>query len=476
MLRNILNNGTPYSNGATADPARLAWLRWLAQEDRSQQEHYRVLRDYYEGDHNVPLTSRQKEYLERRGIDFRENYLRLPVELLSQRLIVEGFDTDEEEQGGEEGLLMQWWNHSRMDAYQSDTHEAAIADGDTYIIVEWDEEAKMPRFMLERAFDGEEGVKVHYRNQRREVTFASRRWRELNDNGDPVRRLNIYTPDTLYKYYGSGDGSDTDWALMEDPQPWPAGVIPVVHFRHNDNGTSNWGRSELEDLIPDQEMLNKSVLDILEVSDKAAFQLITLSGGLAQTSDGDPMTIDVRSILSHQTGSWGVVPPSDVTPLRKVRDDFIIAIAQKTQIPLQYFQVSGQVASADTQRADDSSLVSRAYKLSKKYGEAWEQAMIIARRIYNASMGRSLAEVPISTVWADFERVDPMGVELTRAQVVNQYVTAGADLSGILSLRALAFTDEEQEALLGTNVLSLIPDEIPPQVVEDDDEVDEGEL
>jgi len=61
-------------NGASL--AEQAWLRALAYDDATQQADYRLYRQYFEGRHNVPLTDRQREYLEQHGVDFRFNFLR----------------------------------------------------------------------------------------------------------------------------------------------------------------------------------------------------------------------------------------------------------------------------------------------------------------------------------------------------------------------------------------------------------------
>jgi len=84
------------------------------------------------------------------------------------------------------------------------------------------------------------------------------------------RRLNIYTPTEIYKYRPAADGEgEYGWAAYrEDADPtwpldWPVGVVPIVPFRNDDDG-GNWGRSEIDDLIPVQNALNKAVIDLME--------------------------------------------------------------------------------------------------------------------------------------------------------------------------------------------------------------------
>ena len=446
------------SNGAV-NPAYLSFLRYLAEDDADQQAHYQRLRAWYDGAHYVPLTDRQRQYL---AVDsqfqFAVNYLRLPVDLCIERLSVTGFDGPDGI-GGRDGLLAEWWEANRMDGAQGQIHRAAVRDGDTYVIVEWDNDAGRPVFMHEPAFDGVEGVKVHYLgNTRREMTFASKRWseRRMDDSGQFVttRRLNIYRPDAIEKYIESGRG----WQPLDDgqpwPTPWPAGVIPVVHFRWQDDGR-NFGESELEPLIPLQMALNKSVMDLLESADKSASQAIFITGGKMP----DNMTYkagDIMSVASPNGGPIGitVVPGADLSNLRAVVNDFIIRMAQVSHIPLQYFQLTGAVASAETQAADDSQLTSKVRAESVSLGNAWEDAMRIALRL-NAEFGdgRNIApDDKLTTLWADFERVDTLAVEQKRADILAALIAAGISLPGALA--RVGYPEDDIAVMLQGDVIT----------------------
>lgn len=444
-------NGTARGNVAP-NMADMALLRWLAQDYGDQAERYERLRAWYSGAHDVPLTDRQQEYL---GVDsffeFAVNYLRLPVELCVERMTVTGFDGPDGI-GGRDGLLAGWWEANRMDGKQKQVTRAAAVDGDTYLLVEWDTDRNMPIFSYEPAYDGDEGVKVHYlSNHRRVMTFASKRWKEttMTDKGDAniVRRLNIYTTDAIYKYIESGAG----WKpFEEDGQAWPLawepGIIPVVHFRWKDDG-GNWGESELEPLIPLQMMVNKAVLDEAEARDKTAFQLLALSG----TMWPQDLTIKAGDVLSVSPADarWTVIPPANLTSLQDAIDDYVIRMAQIAHIPLQYFQMTGAVASADTQAADDSQLVAKVASESVSMGNAWEDVMRIAMRLYAVfgTGGRDIdQDEPLRTIWADFERVDPIAVQSRKAAVVQQFVQSGASLDG--ALKVTGYSDEDIDALV----------------------------
>jgi len=460
MLNAIFQRPNGRGANAAVNAASLALAQWQAADYGDQQRHYVALREWYDGDHRVPLTDRQREYLAlNAGFPWSLNYLRLPVELCVERLTVTGFDGPPRI-GGDDGLLDEWWTSNRMDALQAQVHRAAARDGDTYLLVEWDADTGRPRLSHEPAYDGDEGMKVHYlSNLRREMTMASKVWTEsrFNDRGllQTTRRLNLYMPDRTERYIERGHGWER---FEEDGFPWPIpnpiGRIPVIHFRWRDDG-GNWGESELEQLVPLQMALNKTTMDVLEAADKTGAALLTLTGA---SWPADSPTVRAGDVLSVSAADarWGSVPPGDLSQLREVVNDFIIRMAQLSHIPLQYFQVTGQIASAATQAADDGQLVAKVRSLAGAIGNAWEDALYVALKLNEVyGDGRDLARGEnIETRWADFERVDRLAIEERRAAIVQALSTAGLAVEGIVTLAVLGYSTEEQAALLQQDVVT----------------------
>jgi hypothetical protein len=454
MLNSIFQKDT--RGNRPPNPADMSYLKMLAEDDEAKQAHYATLRGYYNGLHEVPLTTRQKEYLARDSeFEFALNYLPLPVDLVAERLTVTGFGGPDGI-GGDDGVLAEWWEANRMDAIQEQVHRALLVDGDTYMLIEPPEDGMpFPRFYHEPAYDGDEGVKVHYvSNVRREMTFASKRWseRRLNEKGEfeTVLRLNLYRPDRIEKYYQSGSG----WTPLQEPGqpwpiPWPVGVIPVVHFRWQDSG-GNWGKSELENIVPAQWALNKAAIDLLEAADTTATQKVFLLGGRLPAD----MTYSTGNILSIGVTAGAAMPSvvalpgGDMSQLRALVNDNIIRMAQLSHVPLQYFQLTGAIASADTQAADDSQLVAKVASQAVALGNAWEDVMRIALRL-NAEYG-SGPDIPTTeklvTQWKDFDRVDPLATEMRRAEIIATRVNAGISLPG--ALLRLGYTEEEIEQMV----------------------------
>lgn len=401
----------------------IAFRQWVRATDAQREKQYTTFRDYYEGDHPTMLTKRLQQFLEvtNATLKFRANYMAIPVDIVAERLQVIGFKvTGEPEntdpkmmQGGEDGRLWQWWNYNRMDEEQGNLHTCALRDGDSYTLVEWDNDNDMPRIHHHLAFDGSSGMGVIYDEaDKRRVNMAFKQWRiESGDDMGEIRR-NIYYPGEVHKYV-SGSGG---WQLL-DAIPWldgnePIGV-PVFHYRNNGGGY-DYGRSELQDLVPLQDSLNKAIIDLIAAADSSAFP-----EKVFESEDGlkPPEGLEFGPAGLLWGGKWTVLQPGDLSQLIGVIHDHVTRMAQISRTPLQYYQVTGQVASDDTQRAGDTGLVSKIENRAVSFGNTWEDVMSYCRKLHNIfGDGPELKEYPISTEWASFERVDKQTAAKTTAE------------------------------------------------------------
>lgn len=463
MLNRIMPTVSPSRNG-TPNPAYMAYLSWLANEDTERSGKVKEYRDYYEGNHKTQLTARMRAFLQiGTNSEFTGNYCPIVVDALAERLKVAGFDAGD--QGGtfgdneEAGIFIDWWNRNRGDALQIDVHNAAVREGDTYVIVEWDNEGEYPCWSHEMAYDGSEGVKVHYsKDKRNKIAFATKRWRVADPHGgmNSTMRLNVYTDDAIYKYASKGGTNASDWAPYEvEGEDWPLrwvgsdGLplgVPVVHFKNNPKGYND-GISEMDKVIPLQNALNKSLIDLIATADVAAFRMFTMTG-----DDPTGITIAPGSFIyaENPDATIDVIDGMDMRPMIAVVDSFVTRIAQVSRTPLSYFQASAQIASDDTQRANDSGLVSKAQDRAVSFGNAWEDVLEISRRLHNTFGEGQLDDEPISCLWEDFEIIDKMARRVEQSTVIGNLVAAGASLYA--AARAAGMSEADALALYQTDV------------------------
>ena len=411
------------------DLVQRAYLEWLESQENERAAKYAQFRDYYAGEHLTQLTKRMRAFLElKTDQEFSLNFCPIVVDSLAEKLKVAKFECDPDAD-----LLAEWWKLNRMDAQQAVVHLAGVRDGDTYVLVEWDNEKKRPRFTQENAYDGTQGLHVIYGDERHlEPVVAIKRWTITSGRNVKTRRTNLYYADRIEKYTDLGTGQA--WQpFAEDGQSWPipwtdsggeGGVplgIPIVHFRNKDQGYS-YGESELEDVVPMSNALNKTLIDLLAAADTTGFRNYWMTGGKPEG-------------MSTAPGSWlyntspeariGNIDGADLTGLISLKDSVIFDIARLTRTPLSSFQITGQVAAAGTLKEQRSGLIAKARDRQTVFGNAWEDVMAFGRKLHNVfGPGGMNEEAEVSTVWADDEKPDDSELAtqvelLTRAQAAS---------------------------------------------------------
>lgn len=388
-----------------------SYLEWQNNEEAERQRKYRAFRDFYDGDHETLLTARMRRFLELKAEHrFNLNFCPIVVDSLAEKLKVASFTCEDDSD-----VLNEWWAQNRMDAVQAVVHLATIRDGDSYLLTEWDNDLQRPRWTHENAYDGTDGVYVVYSSERRSVPLvAVKRWIIGEGTTTTVRRANLYFPDRIEKYADSGNG----WThFSDDGEDWPVSWtaadgsplgIPVVHFRNKDQGYSH-GLSELDNVAPVQNGLNKTFIDLLASADSAGFPMYTATG---YDGEANSTTVAPGMLLwSTDPGAkFGAISPTDLSGIISLVDSISAYIAKITRTPLSFFQLTGQVAAAGTLKEQRSGLISKALDRQVTFGDCWEDAVYMARRLCNtfapAGVPQFAGDAEVSVVWVDDEKPD----------------------------------------------------------------------
>lgn len=412
---------------AIIDPVEMAYLDWLVEQMQADEESVLESRNYYNGVQEDFLTPRTREFLGlHKDNPFTLNVCETVVSAVANILNVIGFDTDEE--ADQDGIKHQaaWaaevWRKNKMDSLQDVVHEFTLADRETFVIVEWDSELDFPRLIHNQRFVGVEaggdgmGVWMVYENDDiyQRPLYAVKQWVEtIWTNAVPrtnVRRT-VYYPDRIERYL-----YDFGWKRFEQEDvPWPQPHtdslgqplgIPVIHFKNKGYRPEHWKA------IPLQDAINKTLVDILGANDLTAFKSF-FAFGFMPTTDGKAPTEDGSNAMTIGPGVINGVagkPPdqaslqeisgADNTPLMDALKDLVTLTAQITDTPVSRFVVTAQVASEDTIKAQTEALEKKGEDRRGLFGDAWSQAMAIARKYDNLYGTASLDEtVDLSPIW-----------------------------------------------------------------------------
>lgn len=431
----------------TVDPIEMSYLDALFQAIMSDMETIELSREYYRGIQEIQLTDRAKEFL---GLhddnQFRLNICQTIVNALSNELTVISFDTNEQVDENKEKPQAIWANdladQNKFGQLQDDVHEATLADRETFVIAEWDEEkghvvwTQNQRLVDVQAGGDGMGVWMSYENDdpRQKPKFAVKQWIEtqydVNNTPHTYIFRTVYYPDRMERFYYDygwqpyeGTDPETGEILAPAVESWvdregnPLG-IPVAHFINRKYQSEHW------EAIPSQDAVNKTLLDILAANDLTAFKMF-FGFGFYPTTDGEPPNKDNSNLMKvgpaqfngtskkPQDASLQEVEGADNSPLVDFLVELILLVCSVTDTPVSRFITTAQVASAETILAQKQALRDKAEDRRGRFGDSWANLQKISRRITNAFSGTGLNEnIEFMPTWKSDKTLDEISQKI----------------------------------------------------------------
>lgn len=378
-------------------------LRQLA----AKREKYRLYARYYDGNHRLAFaTNKYRSAFGALFTEFADNLCPVCVDAVADRLTVTGFAVED---GPEEAGDRAWaiWNQNRMDRRAGDAHLEALRSGDGYAIV-WPGPDGRVTLFPNRA----EAMTVGYNEDVPGVLdWAAKAWAQM----DGKVRLNLYFTDRIEKYVtpqdvkGAIPETDRPFEPFNAPgEPWPLpnpwGVVPVFHFASN-AGVGEMGRSELANVIPIQDALNKSVTDLM-----VAMEFVALPQRWATgiEVDIDPATqkpippwtpgVDRILVAGDPAVKFGEFGQADLTQFLAVQDGFRSEVARISGVPLHYLMMeSGGFPSGESLKTSEARFTAKVRDRMLAFGNVWEDALRLAVLMDGGPDAR------LSTQWEDPE-------------------------------------------------------------------------
>jgi hypothetical protein len=414
---------------------------------------YQTYDNYYDGEHRLTFAS--DKYRNAFGNTFKafaDNLCATVVDATSDRLTLIRFDTDSETISENAWNL---WNVNRMDRGSGQLHVEALTSGDAYLIV-WPDAENNPRFYVNRA----RGMTVGYDDEQPGlVTWAGKVWKR----SDHHYRMTMYYADRIEKYVtrekhehgGYPEKPDAWEPFQPEGERWPLEnpweQVPVFHFANN-AGVGEWGRSELRDVIPLQDALNKAMADMLVAMEFNALPQRWATGLVVEV---DPET-GRPPVMFQPGGVWAVGDPavrfgefaaSNLTQFTDVHETIRREIAVVSRTPGHYITPpQGDFPSGESLKTAEASFLAKVTDRQVAFGNVWEDAMHLALRMAGSETQT------LSAVWED---AAPRS-EKEMAEKVQILTSSGASIEG--AAKVAGYDDRDVEDLTRTDsVNGLLP-------------------
>ena len=395
-------------------------LTSLEKDLDSRQVEYRRYDDYYAGRQPLLLaTDKWKGLFARLFAGFSDNFLALVVDAVEERLNVTGFrmGADRDTKADEDAWRI--WQTNQLDAWSQVAHTEALVKGTSYIGVspfraDWPA-PEIPLMTIEDACE------VYVRmsgSQRGKRVAGIKKWKD--DDGNWLATL--YLPDAIVKFqqarklaWANQHGRDYvmgGWEPRETAgETWPLvntlGVVPLIPLVNRPRLRGH-GESEIADLIPIQNALNKTVMDMLVAAEYGAFRQ-KWATGIQIPEDPEthqpiePFKSAVDRFLSTAVADakFGEFSQTDLAPYVAAMETFIQHIASRSHTPPHYLLgQSGTFPSGESLKATETGLVAKARRKMRHFGEGWEEGERLAFRALGDPRGEI---VDSETIWADPE-------------------------------------------------------------------------
>lgn len=412
---------------------------------------------YYSGDHPFNFSSEKftTEFADRLR-RFRDNLCPTVVKAPADRLEVIGFASDQTS----DVYSQSWevWKRSGMPRIAKRIHRDAFKTGDAYVVVWGDADGKARIY-----HEDPRNCTVFYNPENGTVDIGAKVWR----GSDNHIYLTLYYADRIEKYItknpqSAGNVPTTSAAFTKRIVPgedWPLanpiGTPALFHF--------GLEASILDDVIPLNDALNKTLADLLvsseanslrqrwtsgiafEINPETGKQIIPFEGAAQWFATQDP------------TGKFGQFPAESLTDFKEIAADFRNEIASVAGIPQYYFRIEGgAVPSGESLKKAESRFIALIKDAQLDFGDTWAQVMRFALTIDGVRLDDETTPKPAasdedgktSTLETQWTPADPMSetelVELTQKK-------KNLGISTSRALAEIGYTDADVKTMTAEN-------------------------
>jgi Phage portal protein, SPP1 Gp6-like len=371
---------------------------------RARAFRYKIFEDYYRGKHDLAFaTDKFKNAFGDLFRKFALNMCPAVCDAVSDNLQITGFGV---EKGPAKLGKDAWsiWQANRMDQRAGEVHKEVVKSGDAYVIV-WPDADGNPVIYPQCAAI----CTVYYdTEQPGKILWGAKFWRAA----DMRIRANVYYANRIEKFVtlsanpnGLPEKGTSFKRFQVDGEAWPLkneyGSVPVFHFANNAD-VGQPGSSELLPVVPLQDALNKSVLDMMVAMEFVAFPQRWATGIEVEfDKDGKPIPPFVPGVeriwtADSSDAKFGEFGLADLSNFLAVKKDFKFDIALVSATPLHYFHLQDSaIPSGKALETLERRHVKKVKDRMTTFGNVWEDVMTFALQI---GSGRNLR---LTTQWED---------------------------------------------------------------------------
>jgi hypothetical protein len=383
-------------------------------ELKARQKRYATYASYAAGKQPLSFSTDQWEQAFS-GLFKRLAYnrCRAVVDAFANRLIVTGWESPATEEGQTDALgeaAQAIWDRTRMPKRQGELMAEAMRSGDAYVIV-WPGDDGLARLDINR---GHLIYPVYDDEYPERLSYAVKCWQVQHGANKGKWRVTTYDADSITRWISKSSSDDypekpASLIPYEDDAPPEIrndyGETPVFHFGNNAD-TGSCGTSELVDVIPLQDGLNKSIADMLIAGEYVSFPQRWVVGAAPVR---DQFTNEeVEQFKAAVDRVWGVddpnarfgqFDPANMSQYTESQDAWDLKISRVSMVPVHWLSMTGEFPSGESLKTAEGPFTTKVKDRQIGFGDTMGDMMAFALRVE----GVAQQDAVVTPIWAPAE-------------------------------------------------------------------------
>jgi hypothetical protein len=379
----------------------LWWVERMWKELAERRRYADLMRQYYSGNHPLPMIpEKARSGFQRLLKQSRSNYVGLVVDATAERLQIDGFRLGQTKVGDPE--LWRIWQANSMDADSDLQLTEAVKVGRSFALVapNPDDDATP----LITAEDATQAIVAYESGSRRKRRAGLKTF--VDDwTGDIWTTL--FVDGMIFKYRAPeprvGTTGSPRWVRREvQGEDWPARnpleAVPLVEIPNRPDLLGE-AHSEIEDVLNDQDRINKTLIDRMMAQEFSAFRQRWMTGYEVPVDDnGQPIepfkaAVDRLWVIEDENVKIGEFQATDLRPYLDSVESDVQHMAARTRTPAQYLLGKLSNVNGETLKATESGLVAKVRQRQRSLGEGEEEVARLALRATGDDRDLSALEV-----------------------------------------------------------------------------------
>jgi len=388
----------------------------------AKKPRYDMLWRYYDGEAPLVYSSEKlREIFSGLDARFTENWCSVVVDSVLDRMDLQSLSVPNDETAT--AALVALREQSGLIDDEYNVHEDIAVTGEAFVLAWTNETGEIEAFhndarLCHAEYDG---------NNPRRMAYAAKWWPDAGGV-----RLTMYYPDRFEYYvtrreFKAGETPDAK-AFVPLAEGEPAaenqfGVIPLFHFRANRRRP----KSQLADVIPVADMVNKLIADCMVAAEFGAFpqRYVISQAGIVNLQNNPNAIWDlVASDKDAQGTTAGQFAATDLANYLNAINKLSADIGIISRTPRHYFYAQGGDPSGEALIAMEAPLNRKVEHLQSALQPTW-------RDLYAFMLLLSGAPVPSQSIYAEYEESATQQPKTT-AEIRELSVRAGMPLTTVL--------------------------------------------